>query len=79
MNALPCGRPHDRIRLDALKTDFETCMAADDNGFKGFGRGGEWWNDGAGEGTPFTDGSLVVASITSCTNTSNPNVMIAAG
>ena len=26
-----------------------------------------------------TDGSVVIAAITSCTNTSNPSVMIAAG
>ena len=27
----------------------------------------------------FSDGSLVIAAITSCTNTSNPSVMIGAG
>ncbi len=30
-------------------------------------------------GTPVADGSVVIAAITSCTNTSNPSVMIAAG
>ena len=29
--------------------------------------------------TGLTDGSVVIAAITSCTNTSNPSVMIAAG
>ena len=33
----------------------------------------------AGEGYTLRDGSIVIASITSCTNTSNPSVMIAAG
>ena len=33
----------------------------------------------AGEGYPLRDGSVVIASITSCTNTSNPYVMIGAG
>lgn len=33
----------------------------------------------AGEKTPVGDGSVVLAAITSCTNTSNPTVMIAAG
>jgi aconitate hydratase len=28
---------------------------------------------------PVTHGSVVIAAITSCTNTSNPSVMIAAG
>jgi aconitate hydratase len=46
---------------------------------QGFGRGKGWRDEGAGDGTEFVDGSLVVASITSCTNTSNPNVMIGAG
>lgn len=72
-------RPHDRIPLSALKDDFEACMNAEDNGFKGFGRGPGWEAQDAGKGTDFQDGSLVVASITSCTNTSNPNVMIGAG
>ncbi len=36
--------------------------------------------DGSGEGrAPITDGSVVIAAITSCTNTSNPSVMLAAG
>ncbi len=34
-------------------------------------------NDGSG--TSITDGSVVIAAITSCTNTSNPSVMIGAG
>jgi aconitate hydratase len=33
----------------------------------------------AGEEVVLTDGSVVIASITSCTNTSNPSVMVAAG
>ena len=33
----------------------------------------------AGESYTLRDGSIVIASITSCTNTSNPSVMIAAG
>ena len=42
-SVLPCvsgpKRPHDRIPLANLKEDFEACMDAEDNGFKGFGRG----------------------------------------
>ncbi len=33
----------------------------------------------AGEPADITDGSVVIAAITSCTNTSNPSVMLAAG
>ena len=33
----------------------------------------------AGAGAEITDGSVVIAAITSCTNTSNPSVMLAAG
>jgi aconitate hydratase len=34
---------------------------------------------GAGPAVPLSDGSVVIAAITSCTNTSNPSVMVAAG
>ena len=33
----------------------------------------------AGENASITDGAVVIAAITSCTNTSNPSVMVAAG
>src|SRR5690606_403929 len=33
----------------------------------------------AGEDVVLTDGAVVIAAITSCTNTSNPSVMVAAG
>ncbi|MGA8542588.1 MAG: aconitate hydratase AcnA [Thermoplasmata archaeon] len=33
----------------------------------------------AADSTPVGDGSVVIAAITSCTNTSNPNVMVGAG
>jgi aconitate hydratase len=32
-----------------------------------------------GEGHELGDGTVVIAAITSCTNTSNPQVMVAAG
>jgi aconitate hydratase len=34
---------------------------------------------GAADGAPVSDGSVVIAAITSCTNTSNPSVMVGAG
>src|SRR5436853_3108257 len=33
----------------------------------------------SGSQTPITNGSVAIAAITSCTNTSNPSVMVAAG
>ena len=35
--------------------------------------------EGGGESSRITDGAVVIAAITSCTNTSNPSVMIGAG
>ena len=53
-------------------------------GFKGFGLASDELSktvsfDFHGKQYQITHGSVVIAAITSCTNTSNPNVMIAAG
>jgi aconitate hydratase len=63
-------RPQDRIELPNVKKNFlETLGAAP--------RSVPATVDG--EKTAVQDGSVVIAAITSCTNTSNPAVMIAAG
>ena len=65
-------RPQDRINLYALKESFETLLELpkDQGGYdKKVGRSGEG----------LQHGDVVIAAITSCTNTSNPGVMIAAG
>jgi aconitate hydratase len=67
-------RPQDRVELTIAAPAFETALA------EVFGR----VNDAgrvAVEGQKFTvgDGDVVIAAITSCTNTSNPSVLIAAG
>ena len=70
-------RPQDRIQLDQMqstwKKDLETT----------FGRtepGPEISVDLNGSGTvELKDGAVVIAAITSCTNTSNPSVMLGAG
>ncbi len=76
-------RPQDRIPLDAMKTEFASTLrrpvaergfALDDSALKRRGRG-----KSNGEATSITHGAVVIASITSCTNTSNPSVMITAG
>jgi aconitate hydratase len=68
-------RPQDRLPLAAIAGDFRERLARP---FKDGGYGIE-----SGAATPAADGlahgSIVVAAITSCTNTSNPSVMIAAG
>lgn len=68
-------RPQDRIALSAMQPTWKTAHKETfgkdsiDAGTTSFG------------GTDFelTDGAVVIAAITSCTNTSNPSVMIGAG
>lgn len=76
-------RPHDHVHLVDMKSDFQKCL---DNkvGFKGFAipkevqeKPSSFSLDGA-EHT-ITHGAVVIAAITSCTNTSNPSVMLGAG
>lgn len=76
-------RPHDHVKLSDLASDFKACMTAP-VGFKGFGYGEdavETAQEFEYQGNTYTlrHGSVVISSITSCTNTSNPNVLIAAG
>jgi len=76
-------RPHDRVLLSSMAKDFQTCLT-NKVGFKGFGLASDELSktvsfDFHGKQYQITHGSVVIAAITSCTNTSNPNVMIAAG
>jgi len=84
---VPClsgpKRPHDYIPLDKMKEDFQRCLS-NPIGFKGFDIEEGQRNkvvefEYNGQKTSITHGSVVIAAITSCTNTSNPSVMIAAG
>ncbi|KAG2696544.1 hypothetical protein I3760_07G063100 [Carya illinoinensis] len=75
-------RPHDRVPLREMKADWFACL---DNrvGFKGFAVPKESQNkavDFTFHGTPaqLRHGDVVIAAITSCTNTSNPSVMLGA-
>lgn len=86
-SVLPCvsgpKRPHDRVTLKEMKADWHACL---DNkvGFKGFAIPKEkqekvvkfTYNGAPAE---LRHGDVVIAAITSCTNTSNPNVMLGAG
>jgi aconitate hydratase len=76
-------RPQDRVPLSSMKTDFNNALKAK-VGHKGFGLKPEDLNKSVpfkhnNENFNFKHGDLVIAAITSCTNTSNPGVMIAAG
>jgi aconitate hydratase len=76
-------RPHDRVPLSNVKKDFQECIP-NKAGFKGFGVPPSNVNLSypfkyEGEQHTLKHGSVVLAAITSCTNTSNPDVMIAAG
>jgi aconitate hydratase len=86
-SVVPClsgpKRPHDRVTFTNMKKDFNTCMT-NKTGFKGFGfdeAGTKKSKKFTYEGKEYTfnHGDVVIAAITSCTNTSNPDVMLAAG
>jgi len=73
-------RPHDRLDLPVLKDKFSELMVkpmADG----GYGKSADAMKDrfAAGEGKDVGSGDVLIAAITSCTNTSNPGVLLAAG
>ena len=73
-------RPQDRIELKSLKDTFVGSFSkpVTENGF---GKKAEDFSTVKAEvaGTKVGHGSVLIAAITSCTNTSNPSVMLAAG
>ncbi|CDJ64604.1 aconitate hydratase, putative [Eimeria necatrix] len=76
-------RPQDEVLLRNLKAEFTESLTAP-TGFKGFGLKPDAVSlrvPLAFEGKTYElrQGSVVIAAITSCTNTSNPSVMIGAG
>ncbi len=68
-------RPQDRVPLSNVKAGFTESM---DKEFKKSTELGRRFKVG-GEKFDLGHGDVVIAAITSCTNTSNPNVMIGAG
>ena len=69
-------RPHDKVAVKEMKTDFLACLS-NPVGFKGYAIS----NDKLDTTVPFTlegqeytlnHGTVLIAAITSCTNTSNP-------
>jgi len=76
-------RPQDRVALSAVAESARGIIAGETDG-AGDGAGNA--GDGAGEGVQvpgenyrLNHGDVVIAAITSCTNTSNPSVLVAAG
>jgi aconitate hydratase len=59
-------RPQDRINLPDVKKNFQDAFGAEPK-------------SADFDGGKLQDGAVVIAAITSCTNTSNPSVMLAAG
>ena len=64
-------RPQDRVELPDVKKNFQEVVAALPAKKVSFGHNGSSTNIG--------HGAVAIAAITSCTNTSNPSVLIAAG
>lgn len=76
-------RPQDLVALDAITNSFRKTLTAETQD-GGFGLPESALNNSAtvtlaGKEHTLTHGSIVIAAITSCTNTSNPTVMIGAG
>ncbi len=73
-------RPQDRVALSAVKTSFRDALAAPVEK-RGYGLPQDALDASAEAGGLGTirHGSVLIAAITSCTNTSNPSVMLAAG
>jgi len=64
-------RPQDRINLPDVKRNFVDFLAGNAQKQAQVGTNGASYT--------LTDGAVVIAAITSCTNTSNPSVMLGAG
>ena len=82
---VPCiagpRRPQDRIALSAAKgaIDAELRRYRDERAQRSPGSSGEVEVEGKDTRYTLGDGAVVIAAITSCTNTSNPAVMLGAG
>ncbi len=84
-------RPQDRVLLSQAKSAFRSYLSNERDVYRG-GPAADMNGEGGGvaptidreipvDGTDYTleDGDIVIAAITSCTNTSNPTVLVGAG
>jgi len=74
-------RPQDRVPLRTARDTYRKTHAkmAEERAQKNPGATGKGTATSAGKSFEVTDGAVLIAAITSCTNTSNPAVLIAAG
>ncbi len=66
-------RPQDRVSLSSVSNQISEFLAQEGR------ESGARQSASLGNGAKLHDGDVVIAAITSCTNTSNPSVMVAAG
>jgi aconitate hydratase len=76
-------RPQDRVRLRDVKEDFDAGLARP-TAERGFALSSDELDAAAtvarnGDSFELKHGAVIIAAITSCTNTSNPSVMLGAG
>jgi aconitate hydratase len=73
-------RPQDRIELGGVSRQFESLFSLP-NAQNGFNQPAEKLRETfhTASGIPVHNGDVLIAAITSCTNTSNPGVLLAAG
>jgi aconitate hydratase len=77
-------RPQDRVLLDDMPSTFKACLTNPQGGFQSFGLKDVNVEESRtiemdGQSYTLKHGFLAIAAITSCTNTSNPEVMIGSG
>jgi aconitate hydratase len=77
--------PHHRVLLKNMQDDFTSALT-NEVGAKGFGLSkdhldatGDYVSEDGSQQATLKHGAVVIAAITSCTNTSNPSVMVGAG
>ena len=68
-------RPQDRVPLTGIKASMESILKGANKDINK----GQQVSMANGEKFELNNGDVVIAAITSCTNTSNPSVMLAAG
>jgi aconitate hydratase len=74
-------RPQDRVPLRSAKSIYRASAAkmAEERALKNPGAAGKEGAEIGGKNYEIKDGAVLIAAITSCTNTSNPAVLVAAG
>jgi aconitate hydratase len=73
------ARPQDRVPLSGTKAGFRGALASAEGAGGGAALRTAAAEGDGGRAVEVADGHVVIAAITSCTNTSNPQVMLAAG